>query len=65
MPGYEPEPYGDWRDMTIGEALHWLRLRVISLLLALGLIEDYGPDGVNGTTRRMTDVQDVQDETDQ
>jgi hypothetical protein len=28
--------------MTIAEGLHWLRLRVVSLLLALGLIEDLG-----------------------
>jgi len=50
MPGYSPEPYGDWRDMTIAEALHWLKLRLLSGLLAMGLIEDYGQDGINGTT---------------
>lgn len=44
MPGYNPDGYGDWRDMTIAEALHWLRIRVITLLLALGLIEDYGDE---------------------
>jgi hypothetical protein len=58
MPGYSPEPYGDWRDMTIGEALHWLKLRLISALLALGLIEDYGEEGINGTDTRRVPRED-------
>jgi hypothetical protein len=50
MPGVNPDPdgYGDWRDMTIAEGLHWLRLRWVSLLLALGLIEDLGDQDDEG-----------------
>jgi hypothetical protein len=28
-----------WRDVTIAEALLWLRVRVVTVLLILGLIE--------------------------
>jgi hypothetical protein len=44
MPGYNPDGYGDWRDMTIADALIWLRVRIYTALLVLGLIEDYGDD---------------------
>jgi hypothetical protein len=39
MPGYRPGGYGDWRDMTIGEALGRLRGWAVFWLLRLGLIE--------------------------
>lgn len=31
---------GGWRDMTVSEALTWLRVRIYTLLLVLKLIED-------------------------
>jgi hypothetical protein len=38
-PGYNPDGYGDWRDLTIAEALQKLRGWMKSWLLRLGLIE--------------------------
>ena len=38
-PGYNPDGYGDWRDITIAEALVALRGWFIRLLVRLKLIE--------------------------
>jgi hypothetical protein len=46
MPGHEEELYGDWRDLTIADVLAWYRHRIITVLLILGLKEDYGPYGI-------------------
>jgi hypothetical protein len=52
MPGINTDGYGDWRDTTIEDALRWLRIRAVTLLLALGLIEDGSTDDDQDDDRR-------------
>ena len=44
-PGFTPDDYGDWRDMTIAEALQKLRRWTKAWLLRLGLIEERKEEG--------------------
>jgi hypothetical protein len=37
------DDHDDWRDITIAEALLWLRCRIKTWLLRLGLIEEREP----------------------